>query len=150
MTPWTVAHQAPLSMGFSTQEYWSGLPFPTPGDLPHPRIKPSFLVSSALAGRLFTTGPIWEVTQKRSISNPNCTSLDYVSITDSNISQIRVLETGGGSASLNPPGSSNRNQGISNRDNEEIDTDGATNRGLTTGSATPIVFEEYCHQFCTF
>ena len=39
-TPWTVAHQAPLSMGFSRQEYWSGLPFPSPGDLPHPGIKP--------------------------------------------------------------------------------------------------------------
>ena len=38
-TPWTVAHQAPLSMGFSRQEYWSGLPFPSPGDLPHPGIK---------------------------------------------------------------------------------------------------------------
>ena len=36
MSPWTVAHQAPLSMGFSRQEYWSGLPFPSPGDLPHP------------------------------------------------------------------------------------------------------------------
>ena len=35
-TPWTVAHQAPLSMEFSRQEYWSGLPFPTPGDLPDP------------------------------------------------------------------------------------------------------------------
>ena len=35
-TPWTVAHQAPLSMGFSRQEYWSGLPFPSPGDLPNP------------------------------------------------------------------------------------------------------------------
>jgi len=39
-TPWTVAHQAPLSMGFSRQEYWSGLPFPSPGDLPDPGIKP--------------------------------------------------------------------------------------------------------------
>ena len=39
-TPWTVAHQAPLSMGFSRQEYWSGLPFPSPEDLPDPRIKP--------------------------------------------------------------------------------------------------------------
>ena len=37
--PWTVAYQAPLSMGFSRQEYWSGLPFPSPGDLPHPGIK---------------------------------------------------------------------------------------------------------------
>ena len=40
-TPWTVARQAPLSMGFSRQEYWSGLPFPSPGDLPDPGIKPA-------------------------------------------------------------------------------------------------------------
>ena len=40
MTPWTVAYQAPLSMEFSRQEYWSGLPFPSPGDLPDPGIKP--------------------------------------------------------------------------------------------------------------
>ena len=39
-TPWTVAYQAPLSMGFSRQQYWSGLPFPSPGDLPDPGIKP--------------------------------------------------------------------------------------------------------------
>ena len=39
-TPWTVAHQAPLSMGFPRQEYWSGLPFPSPGDLPDPGIEP--------------------------------------------------------------------------------------------------------------
>ena len=39
-TPWTVAHQAPPSMEFFKQEYWSGLPFPSPGDLPHPGIKP--------------------------------------------------------------------------------------------------------------
>ena len=41
-TPWTVAYQAPLSMGFSRPEYWSGLPFPSPGDLPDPRIEPRF------------------------------------------------------------------------------------------------------------
>ena len=40
VTPWTVAYQAPPSMGFSKQEYWSGLPFPSPGDLPDPGIKP--------------------------------------------------------------------------------------------------------------
>ena len=40
VTPWTVAHQAPLSMGFSRQEYWSGWPFPSPGNLPYPGIKP--------------------------------------------------------------------------------------------------------------
>ena len=41
-TPWTVAHQAPLSMGFSRREYWSGLPFPCPGDLPNPGTEPGF------------------------------------------------------------------------------------------------------------
>ena len=40
-TPWTVAHQAPPSMGFSRQEYWTGLPFPSPGDLPDPGIEPT-------------------------------------------------------------------------------------------------------------
>ena len=59
-TPWTVAHQAPLSLGFSRQEYWSGLPCPPPGDLPNPDIKPTFLKSPALAGGLFTTGATWE------------------------------------------------------------------------------------------
>ena len=39
-TPWTIAHQAPQSMGFSRQEYWSGLPFPSPGDLPHREMEP--------------------------------------------------------------------------------------------------------------
>ena len=40
MTPWTAAYQGPLSMGFSRQDYWSGLPFPSPGDLPNPGIEP--------------------------------------------------------------------------------------------------------------
>ena len=53
-TPWNVACQAPLSLGFPRQEYWSGLPFPSPGNLPDPRIKP---VSPALAGIFFTTEP---------------------------------------------------------------------------------------------
>ena len=47
-TPWTVAHQAPLSMGFSRQEYWSGLPGPPPGDLPDPGIEPVSPVAPAL------------------------------------------------------------------------------------------------------
>ena len=55
VTPWTVSHQAPLSMGFSRQEYWSGLPFPSPGDLPNPGIELASLVSPALAGRFFST-----------------------------------------------------------------------------------------------
>ena len=56
-TLWTVALQAPLSRGFSRQEYWSGLQFSTPGDLPNPWIEPSFLMSLALSGRFFTTVP---------------------------------------------------------------------------------------------
>jgi len=52
---WTVAFQAPLSMGFSRQEYWSELPFPPPGDLPDPGIEPKSPEAPALAGRFFTT-----------------------------------------------------------------------------------------------
>ena len=48
VTPWTIAVQAPLSMGFSRQEYWSGLPFPSPGDLPNPGIVPVSPVVPAL------------------------------------------------------------------------------------------------------
>ena len=55
MNPWTVARQAPLSMGFSRQEYWSGLPFPSPGDLSDPRIEPTSPASPALAGGFFLT-----------------------------------------------------------------------------------------------
>ena len=54
-TPWTVAHQAPLSMEFSRQDYWSGLPFPTPVDHPSPGIEPASLGSPALTGGFFTT-----------------------------------------------------------------------------------------------
>ena len=56
-TLWTGAHQAPLSMGFSRQEYWSGLLCPPPGDLPNPGTEPASLMSLALAGRFFTTKP---------------------------------------------------------------------------------------------
>ena len=54
VTPWTVARQAPLSKGFPRQEYWKRLPFPPPGELPDPGIKPASLMSPALAGRFFT------------------------------------------------------------------------------------------------
>ena len=53
-TPWTVAHQAPLSMGFPRQEYWSGLPLPSPEDLPDPGTEPA---SPILAGRFLTDEP---------------------------------------------------------------------------------------------
>ena len=57
---WTVAHQAALSVGFSRQEYWSGLPFPPPGDLPNPGIEPTSPAQQAVScstGRSFTTEP---------------------------------------------------------------------------------------------
>ena len=59
-TLWTAACQAPLSMGFSKQEYWSGLKCPHPGDLPNPGIKPTSLMSPALVGGFFITRVTWE------------------------------------------------------------------------------------------
>ena len=61
VTPLTAAHQAPLSMEFSREEYWSRLLCPPPGDLPDPGIKPTSLMSPALAGGFFTTSATWEV-----------------------------------------------------------------------------------------
>ena len=58
VAPWTIAHQSPVSMEFSQQEYWSGLPFPPSGNLLDPGIV--FLMSSALAGGFFTTSAAWE------------------------------------------------------------------------------------------
>ena len=60
VSPWAVAHQAPLSMGFSRQEYWSGLPCLPTGDLTDPGIEPVCLKSPALAGRFFTASAVWE------------------------------------------------------------------------------------------
>ena len=64
MTPTTAAGQAPLAMGFSRQEYWSGLPFPSLGNLPNPGIEPA---SPALAGGFFTTSTIWEALSRVSL-----------------------------------------------------------------------------------
>ena len=58
---WTVARQVPLSIGFSMQEYWSGLPYPPPGDLPNLAIEPVSLKSPALADRFLTASTAWEV-----------------------------------------------------------------------------------------
>ena len=69
-TPWTVARQAPLSMGFSRQEYWSGLPFSPPGNLPSPGIEPTLLTSPLLADGFFTTSASWEaLSYVRSLNN---------------------------------------------------------------------------------
>ena len=60
MTLRTVAYQVPLSMGFSRQENWSGLPCCPPGDLPDPGIEPASLMSAVLAGGFFTASTTWE------------------------------------------------------------------------------------------
>ena len=60
VTLWTVACQAPLSVGFSRQEYWSGLPCPHPGDLPNPGVKPMSLTSLVLGESFFTTSATGE------------------------------------------------------------------------------------------
>ena len=59
---WTVACHTPLSMGFSRQEYWDGMPCPPPGDLPNPGLEPVSLMSLALAGGegFFTTSTTWK------------------------------------------------------------------------------------------
>ena len=61
---WTIAHQVLLSVAFSRQEYWSGLPCPSPGDLPNPGIELTSLMSPTLAGRFFTTSATWEAPKK--------------------------------------------------------------------------------------
>ena len=63
VTLWTTAHQSPLLMGFSRQEYWSALSFLTPGDLPNPGIEPTSPASPAEAGEFFTTEPLESLIQ---------------------------------------------------------------------------------------
>ena len=86
-TLWTVAHQAPLSMGLSRQEYWSGMPFPSPKDLSDPGMEPASPVSPALAGGFFTTITTWDalaplvVTQRDSLwhgETPGHTELEPI------------------------------------------------------------------------
>ena len=76
--PGTVARQAPLSMELSRQEYCSALPFPTPGDLPNPGIKPTLLVIPALTGGLFTSAPLG-LQSYTFLSIPVSFSFSYVS-----------------------------------------------------------------------
>ena len=68
VTPWTVAHQAPLSIGFPRQEYWSGLPFPSPGDLPNPKIEPVSLSPALAGGFLITSATFMTVGRKKYFS----------------------------------------------------------------------------------
>ena len=69
VTSWTVALQAPLSIEFSKQEYWSGLPYPPPGDLPAPGVEPVSLMFLALAGGFFTTSTTWKAQCLRQVNN---------------------------------------------------------------------------------
>ena len=72
VTPCTaVAHQIPLSKGFSRREYWNGLPCPSPGDLPDPGTEPTTLRSPALAGGFFTTSAAWEAPRNTYWKNKN-------------------------------------------------------------------------------
>ena len=82
VTPWAVDCQTPLSMEFSRQEYWNGWPFPSPGDLPNPGIKPVSLVSPALAGKFFTS---WATGKPR---DQALVTLKYVNTIWSNCFQI--------------------------------------------------------------
>ena len=75
-TSWTVARQAPLSMGFSGQESWRGLPFPPSGDLPDPGIEPTSLVSPGLASGFFATTTTWEAPQHRKLYPTLCGNLN--------------------------------------------------------------------------
>ena len=69
VTLWTTAHQAPLSMGSSRQEFWSGLLCPSLGDLPNPGVKPMSLTSPALARVLFTTSSAWDVIKYQGLNS---------------------------------------------------------------------------------
>ena len=104
-TPWTVAHQAPLPMEFSRQEYWSMLSYPAPRDLHNPGMKPVSLVSPAVAGRFLNISTTWEAikwTWSRSVVSNSLQPMDC-SLPGSSvhgISQARVLEWGAISATL--------------------------------------------------
>ena len=80
VTLWTVAYQASLSMGFSRQEYWSGLPFPSPGDLPDAGTEPMSLVSPTLACGFFTTSITWEALIYRMSCDVMWKSLSHVQL----------------------------------------------------------------------
>ena len=69
VTPWSVAHQTLLSMGFFRQEYWNGWPFSTSGDLPNPGVEPVSLASSALAGGFFTTALPGKLSGQKGVKN---------------------------------------------------------------------------------
>ena len=94
VTLWTVAHQAPLSLEFSRQEYRSGLPHPPPGDFPNQTIAPASLTSPALASRFFTTSVTWEAKHTHPFPHISC---GWHPFTQGAVfhhpSQVQVLQT---------------------------------------------------------
>ena len=99
-TLWTIVHQAPLSMGFSTQEYWSGLLCPPPRDLPHPGIEPVSLMCPAVAGGFFTTyvallfsGYRWALQTRTSCDSYRSINTYFLSLVFSPMFLLHCLET---------------------------------------------------------
>ena len=90
---WTVARQALLSMGFSQQEYCSGLPCPPPGDRPDPRLEPTSLVSPALAGGFSTTSTAWEVQFNQYVCTKYCRWLAFIPLNQRSLTFL-APETG--------------------------------------------------------
>ena len=83
VTPWPIACQTPLSMGLFRQEYWSGLPYSPPGNLPDPGIEPAFLIPHALAGRFFTSSITWEA-PKFTLGTDTLLTLCFFTVLSSN------------------------------------------------------------------
>ena len=90
VTPWTVACQAPLSLEFSRQEYWSGLPFPSPGDLLYPRTELLSLVFPVSAGNFFTTKP-----PRKADTMHNLVYQGYLSVRDDCLSGMKCAHSTG-------------------------------------------------------
>ena len=91
-TPWTAARQAPLSMGFSRPENWSGLPFPSPGDLPHPGIEAGSPVLQTILYHLSKTSSIWWSPGARAVTSWNMSGLEQAFLFSHFVSYFRKSE----------------------------------------------------------
>ena len=90
-TPWTIAHQVPLPLGFPKQEYWSGLPFPPPGNLPHPGIQSGSPAFSCISRWILYQGATWEPKNFKIIGRTNWTQSNCL---NKNCKNIRYVEPG--------------------------------------------------------
>ena len=102
VTLWTVACQAPLSMGFSRHEYWSGLPCPSPEDLPDPGIEPTSLTSPALASRIFTTSSTWEASNGSGLGKSASSPLSLPQIVTPGKENPNTIQTAHTTSGLQP------------------------------------------------